>query len=216
MNLSLPQITDPALLAELERHGVVQEFEPGQTIIAPEQSIKMVPIILEGSVKVMRTNGEGHDLLLYYLEGGDTCAVALTCCNTSSPSDVKAVAEEKTRVLGVPLQKHNEWTNTYRQWQEFVALTYQKRFQELLRAVDDVAFRKMDERLLRYLITKARQLNSLELSVTHQQIASELGTSREVISRLLKQLEKQKLVELERNRIFVRDDLEELLAAMTR
>ena len=216
MSIELPLITDPLLLEEIEKNGKIQEFEPGQVIIEPGQYVKMVPIILEGSVKVMRTDEEGHELLLYYIEGGDTCAVSLTCCSTSSPSDIKAVAEERTRVLGVPIRKHEEWTNEFRQWRDFVAMTYQKRFQEMLRAIDDVAFKKMDERLLRYLVVKSKQLKTLELSVTHQEIASELGTSREVISRLLKQLENRKLVELERNKIYVRDDLEQLLENLSR
>ncbi|WP_162055906.1 Crp/Fnr family transcriptional regulator [Pontibacter pamirensis] len=216
MPIELPLITDPVLLEEIEKNGKIQEFEPGQAIIEPGQYIKMVPIILEGSVKVMRTDEEGHELLLYYIEGGDTCAVSLTCCSTSSPSDIKAVAEERTRVLGVPVRKHEEWTNEFRQWKDFVAMTYQKRFQEMLRAIDDVAFRKMDERLLRYLVVKSKQLNTLELSVTHQEIANELGTSREVISRLLKQLENRKLVELERNKIYVRHDLEQFLESLSR
>lgn len=211
MNIQLPLISDPLLLEEIEKYGKIQVFEPGQSIIEPGQYIKMVPIILEGSVKVMRTDEEGHDLFLYYIESGDTCAVSLTCCSTSNPSDIKAVAEEKTTILGIPGRKHEEWTNEFRQWKDFVALTYQKRFQEMLKAIDDIAFKKMDERLLKYLVVKSKQLNTLELSMTHHEIASELGTSREVISRLLKQLEKRKLVELGRNKVYVRDNLEELL-----
>lgn len=214
--MQIPFITDPTLLEELEKHGKIQDFEPGQPIIEPGQYLKTVPIILEGSVKVMRTDEEGHDLLLYYLDSGQTCAVSLTCCSTSSPSDVKAVAEEKTKVLGVPVRKHEEWTNKFSQWKDFVAMTYQKRFQAMFQAIDDIAFKKMDERLLKYLVLKSKQLKTLELSVTHQEIASELGTSREVVSRLLKQLEKRKLVELERNKIYVRDDLETLLEEVSR
>lgn len=209
MNLSLPFITDPQLLGAIEKEAKVMEFEAGQTIIDKGQYIKMVPIILQGSVKVLRTDDAGHELFLYYIESGETCAVSLTCCSTSTPSDIKAVAEEKTVILGVPVRKHEQWTNEYRQWKDFVALTYQKRFQELLLTIDAIAFQKMDERLLGYLITKSKQLKSLELSITHQEIASELGSSREVISRLLKQLEKKKLVELGRNIIYVRDGLEE-------
>lgn len=211
MSIQLPLISDPLLLEEIEKHGKIQIFETGQSIIEPGQYIKMVPIILEGSVKVMRTDEEGHDLFLYYIESGDTCAVSLTCCSTSNPSDIKAVPEEKTKILGIPVRKHEEWTNEFRQWKDFVALTYQKRFQEMLNAIDDIAFKKMDERLLKYLVVKSKQLKTLELSMTHHEIASELGTSREVISRLLKQLEKRKLVELGRNKVYVRDNLEELL-----
>ena len=208
MNLSLPFITDPKLLDAIEKEAKVMEFDAGQTIIDKGQYIKMVPVILEGSIKVLRTDEAGHELFLYYIEGGETCAMSLTCCSTATPSDIKAVAEEKTTILGVPVNKHEGWTNEFRQWKDFVALTYQKRFQELLLTIDAIAFQKMDERLLGYLTTKSRQLKSLELTITHQEIATELGSSREVISRLLKQLEKKKLVELGRNVIYVRDGLE--------
>lgn len=211
MSYSLPFITDPHLQNAIEKEAKIMEFEVGQTIIDRGQYIKVVPIILQGSVKVLRTDEIGHELFLYYIESGETCAISLTCCSTANPSDIKAVAEEKTVILGVPVRKHEEWTNEYRQWRDFVALTYQSRFQELLLTIDAIAFQKMDERLLGYLITKSKQLRSLQLSITHQEIASELGSSREVISRLLKQLEKKRVVELGRNIIYIRDGLEDFL-----
>ncbi len=216
MDLHIPAITDPGLLTEIAKHGNIHEYDSGQTLIEPGQTLRLVPIVLEGSVKVMRTDEEGHDLFLYYIDAGETCAVTLTCCTTANRSDIKAVAEEKTKIIAVPVRKHEEWSNQYRQWKDFVAMTYQKRFQEMLRAIDDVAFKRMDERLLKYLIVKSKQLKSLEFSMTHQEIASELGTSREVVSRLLKQLEKRKLVELGRNKIYVRDDLDEMLAKIAK
>ena len=211
MNIQLSYISDPLLLEELEKHGTIQVIEAGESIIEPGQYIKMVPVVLEGTIKVMRTNEEGHDLFLYYIESGETCAVSLTCCSAMNPSEVKAVAEEKTRILAIPARKHEEWTNEFRQWKDFVAQTYQKRFQAMFQAIDDIAFKKMDERLIKYLVVKSKQAKSNELSITHQEIAKELGTSREVISRLLKQLENRKLVELGRNIVYVRDDLEEFL-----
>jgi CRP/FNR family transcriptional regulator len=211
MSLQLPLITDQLLLEEIEKHGKAQVFEAGQSIIEPGQYIKMVPVVLEGTIKVLRPNNEGHDLFLYYIETGETCAVSLTCCSAMNPSEVKAVAEEKTKILAVPVRKHEEWTNEFRQWKDFVALTYQKRFQAMFQAIDDIAFKKMDERLLKYLALKSRQAKSNELVMTHQEIARELGTSREVVSRLLKQLENRKLVELGRNIVYVRDDLEAFL-----
>jgi CRP/FNR family transcriptional regulator len=211
MNIQLPLISDPQLLEEIEKWGKIQVFEQGESIIEPGQYIKMVPVVLEGTLKIMRTNDEGHDLFLYYIESGETCAVSLTCCSIMNPSDVKAVAEEKTKILAIPARKHEEWTNEFRQWKDFVGQTYQKRFQSMFQAIDDSAFKKMDERLLKYLVVKSKQAKSNELSLTHQEIAKELGTSREVVSRLLKQLENRKLVELGRNVVYVRDDLEEFL-----
>lgn len=158
MHIQLPYITDPALIEAINKHAKIMDFEPGQSIIEPGQYIKMVPIVLEGGVKVMRTDEEGHDLFLYYLDKGETCAVSLTCCSTMNPSEIKAVAEERTKILGIPVRKHEEWINEYRQWKDFVAQTYQKRFQAMLRAVDDIAFKKMDERLLKYLVVKTKQL----------------------------------------------------------
>ena len=204
----LPAITDPNLLEAISKHGKIYELNAGESLMEPGQYIKMVPLILQGSIKVMRVDSEGRELFLYYLDAGDSCALTLTCCSNLQKSDVKAVAEEKTNVIGIPLGLHEIWTNEYRQWKDFVALTYQTRFQELLNALDAVAFKKMDERLLNYLITKAKQLKTNELSITHQEIASEMVTSREVISRLLKQLEKTKLIELGRNKLYVRDDIE--------
>jgi CRP/FNR family transcriptional regulator, anaerobic regulatory protein len=211
MDITLPGITEPELVAAIQQHARLLEFEAGQTIIEPGQYIKMVPIVMNGSIKVMRTDDEGHDLFLYYIDPGETCAVSLTCCSVMSPSNVKAVAEEKTTIVAIPARLHEEWSHEYRQWKDFVAQTYQKRFQSLFQAIDDIAFKKMDERLLKYLVVKSKQAKSNELSMTHQEIASELGTSREVISRLLKQLEQRKLVELGRNIVYVRDNLEEFL-----
>ena len=172
----------------------------------------MVPIVLEGSIKIMRMDEDGKELFLYYLEPGETCALSLTCCSSSRPSEIKAVTEERTVILAVPDEKHEEWLDHFKQWKDFVAMTYQSRFHEMLIALDAVAFKRMDERLMRYILTKMKQHKSNELHTTHQEIANELGTSREVISRLLKQLEKKKWIELGRNIIYVRDDFEELIS----
>jgi CRP/FNR family transcriptional regulator len=208
----LPNITDPNLLEAMLKFGTVHVFQQDKIITEPGQFIKMVPIILDGAIKIMRMDEDGKELFLYFLEPGETCALSLTCCSASKPSEIKAVAEEKTTILGIPIQKHEEWTDQFKQWKEFVAMTYQSRFQEMLVALDAVAFKRMDERLMRYIVTKMKQQKANELHTTHQEIANELGTSREVISRLLKQLEKKKWIELGRNIIYIRDDFEELIS----
>ncbi|EOZ93721.1 transcriptional regulator, Crp/Fnr family [Indibacter alkaliphilus LW1] len=208
----LPNITDPGLLKALSEYGNIHEFKAGKVITEPGQFIKMVPIVLEGSIKILRMDDDGKELFLYFLEPGETCALSLTCCSASKPSEIKAVAEENTVILGVPIQKHEEWTDQFKQWKDFVSMTYQSRFQEMLVALDAVAFKRMDERLMRYIVTKMKQHKTNELHTTHQEIANELGTSREVISRLLKQLEKKKWIELGRNVIYIRDDFEELIS----
>lgn len=209
---ALPNLSDPKLLDRLLEKGQLSTFEPGKTLMEPGQFVKAVPLVLEGSIKIMRTDEEGKELFLYYLETGETCALSLTCCSASRPSEIKAVVEERVTVLFVPIQVHEQLVDEFRQWKDFVSSTYQNRFQELLIALDAVAFKRMDERLMRYLVTKMKQLKTNELHSTHQEIANELGTAREVISRLLKQLEKKKWIELGRNVIYIRDDFEELIA----
>ncbi len=192
--------------------GQFSTFEPGETLMKPGQFVKAVPLVLEGSIKIMRMDEEGKELFLYYLETGETCALSLTCCSAARPSEIKAVVEEKLTVLFIPIQVHEQLTEEFKQWKDFVSTTYQHRFQELLSVLDAVAFKRMDERLMNYIVTKMKQLKTNELHTTHQEVANELGTAREVISRLLKQLEKKKWIELGRNVIYIRDDFEELIS----
>jgi CRP/FNR family transcriptional regulator len=208
----LPNFTDPKLLQEILDKGQIMHLHPGKVLMEPGQFVKMVPIVLEGSIKILRMDEEGKELFLYYLDGGETCALSLTCCTASKPSEIKAIIEEETTLIGIPVSVHEQWTEEFRQWKDFVANTYQSRFQEMLVALDAVAFKRMDERLMRYIVTKMKQHKANELHTTHQEIANELGTSREVISRLLKQLEKKKWIELGRNVIYIRDDFEELIS----
>jgi CRP/FNR family transcriptional regulator len=192
--------------------GQFSTFEPGKTLMEPGQFVKAVPLVLEGSIKIMRMDEDGKELFLYYLEAGETCALSLTCCSASKPSEIKAVIEEKATLLFVPIQVHEQLTDEFKQWKDFVSSTYQHRFQEMLTVLDAVAFKRMDERLMNYIVTKMKQLKTNELHITHQEVANELGTAREVISRLLKQLEKKKWIELGRNVIYIRDDFEELIS----
>ncbi len=209
---ALPNLTDPKLLDRLVEKGQFSTFEPGKTLMEPGQFVKAVPLVLEGSIKIMRMDEEGKELFLYYLETGETCALSLTCCSAARPSEIKAVVEEKVTVLFIPIQVHEQLTDEFKQWKDFVSSTYQHRFQEMLVVLDAVAFKKMDERLMNYIVTKMKQLKTNELHTTHQEVANELGTAREVISRLLKQLEKKKWIELGRNVIYIRDDFEELIS----
>lgn len=208
----LPSFTDPGLLQEILDKSQLIKLEPGKVLMEPGQFVKMVPLVLEGAIKIMRMDEEGKELFLYYLDPGETCALSLTCCSASKPSEIKAVVEENTLLLAVPVKVHEEFSDEFKQWKDFVSSTYQRRFQEMLEALDAVAFKRMDERLMRYIVTKMKQFKANELHTTHQEIANELGTSREVVSRLLKQLEKKKWIELGRNVIYIRDDFEELIS----
>jgi CRP/FNR family transcriptional regulator len=209
---SLPNLTDPKLLERLLEKGQLASFEPGKTLMEPGQFVKVVPLVLDGSIKIMRMDEDGKELFLYYLEAGETCALSLTCCSASRPSEIKAVVEEKVSVLFVPIQVHEQLVDEFKQWKDFVSSTYQHRFHEMLVVLDAIAFKRMDERLMSYIVTKMKQLKTNELHTTHQEVANELGTAREVISRLLKQLEKKKWIELGRNVIYIRDDFEELIS----
>ena len=212
LKAALPNFADPKLLQAILDKGQIMNLEPGKVMMEPGQFIKMVPIVLEGSIKIMRVDEEGKELFLYYLDAGETCALSLTCCTAAKPSEIKAVVEERTTIIAIPVAVHEQFSDEFRQWKDFVANTYQNRFQEMLVALDAVAFKRMDERLMRYIVTKMKQHKSNELNTTHQEIANELGTSREVISRLLKVLEKKKWIELGRNVIYIRDDFEELIS----
>lgn len=208
---ALPNLTDPKLLQSILDKGQVVNYESGKILMEPGQFIKAVPLVIDGSIKIMRMDEEGKELFLYYLEPGETCALSLTCCSAARPSEIKAVVEEPATIMFIPVLLHEQWSDEFKQWKDFVSSTYQQRFQEMLIALDAVAFKRMDERLMRYIVTKMKQLKANELHTTHQEIANDLGTSREVISRLLKQLEKKKWIELGRNVIYIRDDFEELI-----
>lgn len=212
LKAALPNFTDPKLLQAILDKGQIMNLEPGKVMMEPGQFIKMVPVVLEGSIKIMRVDEDGKELFLYYMDAGETCALSLTCCTAAKPSEIKAVVEERATIIAIPVAVHEQFSDEFRQWKDFVANTYQNRFQEMLVALDAVAFKRMDERLMRYIVTKMKQHKANELHTTHQEIANELGTSREVISRLLKQLEKKKWIELGRNVIYIRDDFEELIS----
>lgn len=207
----LAGISDQTLLEKIASEGSLIKVRAGETIMEPGQFIKSVPIVIDGAIKVLRVDTEGKELFLYYLYPGQTCALSLTCCDVAKPSEIKAVAEEDTTIIAIPVRLHEKWSEEFRQWKDFVTQTYQSRFQEMLKALDAVAFLKMDQRLALYIQAKREKAGSNELHITHQEIANELGTSREVISRLLKQLEKKKWIELGRNIIYIRDDFEELI-----
>ena len=157
-----------------------------------------MPLILSGAIKVLRVDDNGDELLLYFLEPGDTCAMTMSCCLGHTKSEIKAVAELDTELLMIPVQKMEEWTATYKSWRNFVFQSYHNRLQELLNTVDTIAFLNMDERLLKYLNEKVKVSGDTTLQTTHQEIAYDLNTSRVVISRLLKKLETMKKIELKR------------------
>ena len=193
------------LLEEIMEYGILKEVEAGEKIIEIGDYVKAMPLLLKGAVKILREDGEGDELLLYFLERGDTCAMTLNCCLGDTKSEIRAIAETDTSLIMVPINKMEEWTAKYKSWRNFVFESYHSRLSEMLEAIDTIAFLNMDERLMKYLRDKAKINRDENIQSTHQQIAYDMHTSRVVISRLLKKLELEKKIELQRNHIKVID-----------
>ncbi len=200
-----PILLEPALLDEMEKHCTIRTIEAGVNFIEIGDKIISMPLMISGSIKVVREDADGNEILLYYLTGGETCATTLSCCMNDARSEVRATVLEDVTAISVPIQFINEWLRKYDSWRTFVMLSYRTRFEELLQTVDSIAFMKMDERLEKYILQRSTELKSKILLGTHQEIADDLHTSREVVSRLLKQLENLGRIKLSRNKIEIID-----------
>ncbi|HXB34865.1 MAG TPA: Crp/Fnr family transcriptional regulator [Puia sp.] len=194
-------ITDSGLLEEIEKLGVYHTFQPGDIIIPPEKYIRCIPLIIKGTIRVSRVDSEGNELFLYYISTGQSCAVSFGACLTDKVSCIKAVAEEEIELISIPVKIAREWFRQFENWRTYVAMTLGDRFDELIKAIDSIAFKRTDERLINFLSARSKALNSNTIHITHREIAGELSTSREVVSRLLKRLEQEKEVRLSRNKI---------------
>lgn len=192
-----------ALLEEINQVATFMEVPEGQDLMKPGQYIKSMPLLLSGSIKIMRPDSDGEELLLYHLEKGDTCAMTMTCCMGNTKSEIHAVTETPTKLLMIPIVKMEEWSSKYKTWRNFVFASYHARMMELLESVDNIAFNNMDERLENYLNDKIKILNSKHIYTTHKEIAADLHTSRVVISRLLKKMENDNKINLQRSFIEV-------------
>ncbi|NJB82557.1 Crp/Fnr family transcriptional regulator [Wenyingzhuangia aestuarii] len=199
LELHYSYIFEKELLEEISRVGTIKEVPAGTTIMNIGQYIKSMPLLIDGAIKILREDDDGDELLLYFLEKGDTCAMTMSCCTGNKKSEIKAVAELDTKLVMIPIDKMDEWIGTYKSWRNFVLDSYHNRLMELLETVDNIAFKKMDERLLKYLKDKVAVTGTKLIKSTHQEIAYELHTSRVVISRLLKKLETNKVLVLNRN-----------------
>ncbi len=197
-----PDFSELGLQNEIAEVGIIRAFEEGQVILNFGSYVKAVPLLIEGSIKVVREDeADGRELLLYYLNAGETCSMSFSCCMMDKKSDIRTTAEKDSTIIAIPLKYVDEWMSKYQSWKNFVMRSYDSRMQEMIKTLDSIAFKKMDERLLKYLLTKAEAHNSKIIISTHQEIADDLNASRESISRLLKQLEKNGVITLERNKI---------------
>ncbi|HEA19796.1 hypothetical protein LCGC14_2075690 [marine sediment metagenome] len=198
-------IFEEALLKEIDQAAIFKEIPEGTKLMEIGDYIKSMSLLVSGVIKVLREDDNGDELLLYFLENGDTCAMTLNCCMAQAQSEIRAIAETDAKLIMVPIQKMEEWMAKYRSWRNFVLQSYNDRMYELLETLDSIAFFNMDQRLLKYLNEKARVTNSKNIRSTHQEIAYELHTSRVVVSRLLKKLENMGKIVLNRNHIELLD-----------
>lgn len=183
--------------------GFTKVFAEGDIILNENAYIKAIPIVTGGSIKVMRTEEDGREILLYYIKAGESCIMSFLGGMHHDTSKIKAIAEESTEILFIPIDKVSVLIKEFPEWLDYIFRLYHKRFEELLEVVNAVAFKKMDERLLNLIKKKGEITQSQTLSITHEQLANELGTARVVVSRLLKQMEDEGLVKLGRNKIFL-------------
>lgn len=202
---TFPSLSEKSLREEIAETGKFERVPAGLVLMDIGKYIKTVPLVVSGSLKIMREDQDGNEIFLYYIESSQTCAMSLTCCLTFSQSQVRAIVEEDSEIIFIPVESMDAWMIKYPTWKNFVMQTYAYRFEEMLHTIDLIAFHNMDDRLLTYLREKSSKLNSTELDVTHQQIAYDLNASREAISRLLKKLEQNKRLKLSRNKITLLD-----------
>jgi len=193
----------PAVKQDLLKYGWLKTFDEGATIVNEDAYIRSIPIVLSGSIKVMQTDVEGHELLLYFIQPGESCIMSFLGGMHHEKSKIKAIAEEPAEILFIPADKVQQFIKDHPQWLDYIFRLYHKRFEELLQVVNAVAFTKIDERLWQLLEKKKEILQSNTLNITHEQLANELGTARAVVSRLLKQLEQSGRLQLSRNKIIL-------------
>lgn len=190
------------LQEKLAAYGIAKHFSEGAVILDENAHIRSIPIVTSGSIRVIRTDDEDdRELFLYYIKAGESCIMSFLGGMHHDTSKVKAIAEEETDILFIPIEKVSLLIKEYPAWLDYIFRLYHKRFEELLDVVNEIAFKKMDERLLSFINKKCELTKSSTLYVTHEQLAQELGTARVVISRLLKQMESAGLVSLGRNKI---------------
>jgi len=199
--ISLNSVFEPALLNELQRFGELKYFKEGDIIMYYGKYIRMMPIVVSGTIKVFRKDQQGKEILLYYLSSNESCSMAYSCCVEAKKSEVKAIAEDDVELIAIPNIKLDEWLCKYPSWKNYIMRSFNERFLELLKSIESIAFHKLDERLIAYLKEKQRLSGSSVIKASHNVIADELATSRVVVSRLLKQLENDGRILLYRNEI---------------
>ena len=191
-------VFEDSLIDEIIAVATLVEFKEGDVLIDFGDYIKKMPLLIEGAIKILREDFDEGEMLLYFIEKGDTCAMTMACCIGEAKSEIRAVAETEGKIIMIPVTKMEEWLGKYKSWRNYVFNSYNNRLKEMLMAIDNLAFMNMDERLYNYLLDKAQINKSDFIQNTHQEIAYDLHTSRVVISRLLKALENEGKIKLHR------------------
>jgi CRP/FNR family transcriptional regulator len=195
--------TSPELVEKLQQYSIRKEYEAGDIILNENAHIRSIPIVTKGTLKVIRTEEDGREILLYYIKAGESCIMSFLGGLHNETSKVKAEVEDDAEILFLPVDKVSLFIKEYPQWLDYIFRLYHKRFEELLEIVNAIAFKKVDERMLALLNKKTELTGNKTLNITHEQLANELGTARVVVSRLLKQLEEIGKVKLGRNKIMI-------------
>ena len=185
-------------ILSMGQHMVVPE---GTMLMDVGQSMEAIPLLLDGAIKILRLDQEGDEILLYFLEAGDSCTLSMGTYMGNTKSSIRAVTERRTSLIMIPVQVGQQWMKKHETWSSFVLESYQRRLEEMLEAIDALAFMDLPTRLLRYLTDKVKVQGDLTLNTTHQIIANDLHTSRVVVSRLLKRLEHEGKLKLHRNAV---------------
>lgn len=193
--------SSPDLVEKLYENGVTKMYHEGDIILDENSSIRSIPIVMKGMIKVIRTEEDGREILLYYIKAGESCIMSFLGGMHNEKSIVKAEVEEDAEILFLPVDKVSLFIKEHPEWLDYIFRLYHKRFEELLDIINAIAFKKVDERLLTLLYKKSENLDSKTIITTHEQLANELGTARVVVSRLLKQLEDSGKLKLGRNKI---------------
>jgi len=194
---------EPKLINEICQNGNLRLYKPDEVIVDIGMLITHMPLVISGSIKILTEDDKGDELLLYYLELGETCAVTLNCCTRKTKSTVRAITETEAEILFVPVEKMEEWMIKYKSWRTYVLDSYNERLNEMVNAIDNIVFNSLEERLRRYIKDKAWMAKSAILHISHQDIANDLYSSRVAISRLMKKLETENFIEQQRNKIIV-------------
>lgn len=201
LNERLSYLFEPELINEICANGQLRTFKDNDVLVDIGDKITHMPLVISGSVKIMTEDKDGAELLLYYLELGDTCTVTLNCCTRKSISTIRAIAETDVEILFVPVGFMDEWMVRYSSWRNYVLDSYNSRLNEMVSAIDNIVFNSLEERIEKYLRDKAWIARTATLNISHQQIANDLHSSRVVISRLMKKLEKNGIIKQARHKV---------------